>query len=508
MKQADAKLGTVLELVGVLLMSWWTVVAGACLGLSGAIVALEHLPKTYRASTKILVTPPQIPQNLVQSTVTDTMGARLATIKEMLLSRDYMIRLIERTMQRPKDELQLDAMIRHIKGTVEVEITYYPVSQNVSARMLQLSYRDSDPKRAAHVVNSLAALYIEETNRFRTNRSEETAQVMHGLGERIRNDLDARKKGIADFRELHLNETPEQLDANVKLLAAKNSELEANRKAVEAANDKLEILQVQQRAAAGTSSAVGLVPNLDPVSEKLALLQRELDGLRSRYSDEHPEVLAKRREIATLQESRGTASQNGSVESGSNGRVPGPIDIAINAQEREISRLMGEQKRLRADVDTYSARIEATPRVQQKLSELTEGYDALLAQFNDYQRKFQSARGAQEVEESAKGEQFEVIEPAVPPIRPATPDPLLVKLIGLATGVCLFVAPVLLKVFVQPVVRSEEVTGSWTEVPVLVSIPRIATPDTISIDRRARIVNIAAAATSLVVLAVTMGVYR
>lgn len=504
MKQSDAKTGALLELAGVLLASWWTVVAGACFGLAGGMVALKYLPKTYRASTKILVTPPQIPQELVRSTVTDTMAARLATIQESMLSRPYMIKLIEQTYGLPKSDRELDAMIRHAKHAVSVTVTRYPVSQNVNASMFELSYDDSDPKRAAQVVNTLTTLYIEENIHLRTTRAEDTTNMIGTLGEGTRNELVAKEKLIAAYREQHLYETPEQLDANLSLLESRNRALEANQKALDAASDRLQLLQSQAKAALADSSGAAVAPGVDPMTQRIVLLQREYEGLRSRYSDEHPEVRAKKREIEDLQavlSARSTTDQPGS---GSTSASSGPFDLPIRTQENEIARLRDEQKRLRAEVATYAARIEATPRVQQKLAELTKGLDALTAQYNDYQRKVQSARGSQTVEEAEKGEQFNVIEKAVPPTVPVSPIPLIVYAAGIAAGLVLFVLPVLAKAFLLPVVRSEEVVGGWADVPVLVSIPRIPTPQTMSSERLSRMTNIVGAAVACIVLAITM----
>ncbi len=503
-RQSDGKAAVILELAGVLLASWWTVVAGACFGLAGGMVAVKYLPKTYRASTKILVTPPQIPQELVRSTVTDTMAARLATIQESMLSRPYMVKLIEQTYGLPKSERELDTMIRRTKGAVTVTVTRYPVSQNLSASMFELSFNDSDPKRAAEVVNTLTALYIEENIRFRTTRAEDTTKMIGTLGEDTRNELIAKEKLITAYKEQHLYETPEQLEANLALLESRNRDLESNRKAVEAASDQLQLLRSQAQASMTDSSITAVVPGADPTTQRLALLHREYDGLRSRYSDEHPEVRAKKRELDDLQASLGKTGATDQATSDSASTPPGPFDLPIRAQEKEIARLRDDQKRLRADAAVYTARVEATPRVQQHLAELTKGLDALTAQYNDYHRNVQSARGSQTVEEAEKGEQFNLIEKAVPPTIPASPIPLIVNGAGIAAGLVLFVLPVLAKAFLLPVVRSEEVIGSWADVPVLVSIPRIPTLATLSSERRARITNIVGAAVSCAVLAITM----
>jgi hypothetical protein len=84
------------------------------------------------------------------------------------------------------------------------------------------------------------------------------------------------------------------------------------------------------------------------------------------------------------------------------------------------------------------------------------------------------------------------------------PIPLIVEAAGIAAGLILFVLPVLAKAFLLPVVRSEEVIGGWADVPVLISIPRMPTPQTLSSERMGRITNIVGAAVACAVLAITM----
>src|SRR5262245_49109601 len=97
-------LALLLELADRLVRSWWTVIAGLCVGLAGGMRALDYLPQTYFASTKILVSPPTIPPDLVRSASGDDMAFRFAALKEEVLSRPYMLTLIEKTYGRQPSE--------------------------------------------------------------------------------------------------------------------------------------------------------------------------------------------------------------------------------------------------------------------------------------------------------------------------------------------------------------------------------------------------------------------
>src|SRR5262245_33415296 len=104
-----------LEVADRLMRSWWTVVAGLCLGLSGALVALHYLPKTYEATTKILVTPPKLPQEFVKTTVNDDTALRIAALREAVLSRPYLETLIKKAYGTPSSEPETQALLGSIR---------------------------------------------------------------------------------------------------------------------------------------------------------------------------------------------------------------------------------------------------------------------------------------------------------------------------------------------------------------------------------------------------------
>ena len=76
--KADANRILIFELGDALLRSWWTLVAGICVGAAVGLLAIHFLPKQYEAATTILVTPQQIPEEFVETTVTNSAEVKQA----------------------------------------------------------------------------------------------------------------------------------------------------------------------------------------------------------------------------------------------------------------------------------------------------------------------------------------------------------------------------------------------------------------------------------------------
>ena len=498
-------LATVLEITDRIFRSWWTLVAGVCLGLAGAIVALHFMPKTYEAATKILVAPPKISQDFVKSTVTDDFNVRIAAMKDAVLSRNYMAKLIDKVYGKTHTEEEIERLLKGFRARVNVKVDLYNASGQ-GAGMFSLLFRDSDPKRAAAVVNDLADLYIAENTRYRSGRAEETTHMIEQLASDVRKQLEVKERAMAGFKSKHLYDLPERSEANLGLLQSRQRDLEANQKSLQSATDRLQLLESQGQGSPSMTPSGSASGPRDNYDARLAEMRRELTSLRARYLDDHPEVKAKEREIkAFIASGPNVAPAGDQAQNDANPAVPTTqFERDIQSQKREIARYQGEQTRIRNDIALYTARLEAAPQVQLQLDEVSKGYDALQQQYRDYQTKAQSAKGAETIEDAQKGEQFEVIERAVPPVLPVAPNAMIILAVCVGMSLLIFTGPHLVLGLLRPTVQSEEGLRAFINVPVLVSIPRIKTE---AVSRQAmqdRFRNIGLAALSATILAVVV----
>ena len=115
----------------------------------------------------------------------------------------------------------------------------------------------------------------------------------------------------------------------------------------------------------------------DSRSVQLRRLQDELKNLKAKYSDSHPDVVKKRKELDAFlntPSAPGFQDENGSEPSD----LASPTLLAqISGLERELERLDADEIRIRKDIATYTRRIENTPRVAQALDSMNQGYEVI-----------------------------------------------------------------------------------------------------------------------------------
>jgi hypothetical protein len=143
--------------------------------------------------------------------------------------------------------------------------------------------------------------------------------------------------------------------------------------------------------------------------------------------------------------------------------------------EAELKILKGEDKRLRAGITTYQARVENVPRREQEFRELSRDYESTRALYESLLKRFEEAQLAESMEQRQKGEQFRVLDPAVPNPAPAAPNRVRWLVIALVGSLGLAVGAVVLAEQVDTSFHTVDDLRAFSAVPVLVSIPRIMT---------------------------------
>lgn len=495
----DGKRTLLFEMADALMRSWWTVVAGLCVGMAGAILALHYVPKMYEATTKIRVAPAAIPEELLKTTVTEDMSRVLMEVKEAILGREYMLALIDRTFGTPETESEIQGLIRRIQSSVEVRTAQ-------QAGLFALTYQDSDPDRAADVVNTLTRIYVEGNADFRRDSAESTRETFERLATEAQREFELVDAELREFRARHFLRTEGTLTTNAAMLSQRQQELSRIEGERASLLHDLQDLEAQfQRQRANPRATDPLASAIDPDAARLAQARRELDSLLARYSDAHPAVIAKQYEVAELERNYTPRPAAGSGEIDP---LRSPLEDRIASTRRRLGQLDAQRGQLQGELGRIESRIETTGSVQVELNALEERHRVLDERYKEYKTKSEAARGSEFLEKSGRGQRLDVIEWAVVPFKPVFPDPFQVKVLGVGLGLLLFVGPLLLGRYLNPVVSSESGLRAITDVPVLVSIPRIPTPANHGSERRLLAKNMSIAVACTLMLAAILVVWR
>jgi uncharacterized protein involved in exopolysaccharide biosynthesis len=221
---------------------------------------------------------------------------------------------------------------------------------------------------------------------------------------------------------------------------------------------------------------------------RLEVLRVELVHLTKRFSDEYPDVIKVRAEIAELETQ---LEETGASPGSENDSPNNPTYITMVSQLAGIRTEIGTAERrleeLEKAAEAMRGRIAASPEVEEAYNALINTRNSLQAKYDDLMRKLMEARVAHGLEKEQKGERFVLLESPRVPEKPFKPNRLAIILVGLMLGIGAGTALAVLREFNDDAVRNVDYLAAATQFPVLAGIPRIMTPEDINRRRRKRI---------------------
>lgn len=477
--------------------SWWTAIAGVCVGLAAATVALQYIPKVYEATTRIWIAEQEISESVVLSTVKDDMALKLAAFRDAVLADEYMIVLIERSFGAPKTDEELTDRMARVRHNVSIE----PInSKRLGVQAFALAYRDADPRRAASVVNLLAQLYVSQNSTLRKASAFKVADAIQTMADKVKSEFDVVDTRLTRFRQQHQFETEQHLATNLQLLESRKRDVDA----LTVRRDQIrrdqriaqeEIIQARNQAQLTTGVTTGTIM-IDPLSQKIALAKAQLESLRVRYTEGHPEVQHAHRELEDLlSQAADRADETPEHDVGQSNLSSNPIIASIQKRlqelDGEMAQMESEEAALAREIAEYERRIQITPEVQRQLTDLDEENAVVREKWRKLERQAEGAKGSIDLEENDMAQSMEILTEAGVPGSPIEPNPHVIYLVFVLGGVVLFVGPMLARHLLNPPITSEVGLRALTALPVLVSIPRIMTPTNRGLSRRNLVKNIA-----------------
>ncbi len=490
--------------VDALLRRKWWIVTPLTLCLVFGVLYAQIAPKTYEASTLILVEPQRIPTNYVQPTVTESVQSRLRTITQEVNSRTNLERIIKDFNLYPDSRIRerglkdvLRDRLRKLLGRPVLKEEDAPkvplmdlvedlrkkIGVNVRGQgnAFEITFQWDNAETAAAVANAIASQFIEQNLKVREEMAMGTTAFLDAETQRLRKELEAREQALEKFKKENMGMLPDQLKSNLDILGQLKQELADLEKRVDMEKQQALMLQSQSQAMAQSGPDMSSLMVQD---ESVAMgggeidqLQQKLKELLTHYTERHPDVVALKRKIAKLEREAAEAQQaSGTVKKKSTLDLGGfsGQDMFAMQMEQIKTRIADYEKQITAlkeQIALYKDRVEKTPEVELELTKLVRDYQTVQDRYVRLLAKKLDAQMAEELERRQKGEQFRVIDPAVAPDRPVKPDVRKVLAMALVAGLGLGCGLAYVRETLDPRFYSQEEVEAVTRCKVLVSIP-------------------------------------
>jgi uncharacterized protein involved in exopolysaccharide biosynthesis len=400
----------------------------------------------FTSSSLVLVERQTIPAGYVKPIVTASLIDRIVSLEQKVLSRSQLEAMVQR-LDLTKGGKSLDDVVDNVQHNVTFAEADPSASSssgspssssNISRKStdfvgFNVRFTASNPQVAQRICAEITSMVLAENAKMREQVAVSTTDFLSRQLTEAKNSLDQKDQELAAFKSRHLGQLPNDVETNARILNGLNAELDANTQSLNRAQqDKAygESLLAQQVAAWNSSQTS---QTEETIGQRLVALRTQLVTLEARYTDDYPDVIKAKSDIAALEakqkEMDGSKADDSKAQEGASNstkRKAEPAQILqlrerVHQDEATIARATGEEKRLQQLIDSYQSRLTLSPQVEEQYEQLTRDnevahrlYDTLLA--NKSESEIQT-----DLERSQQGEQLRLLDPAGLPDSPSFP---------------------------------------------------------------------------------------
>jgi polysaccharide chain length determinant protein (PEP-CTERM system associated) len=490
-------------LEAVLRRKWSIICPVVVLGLAAFLIT-RSLPNLYKSETTILVVPQRVPESYIRSTVTNRIEDRLRSIREQVLSRSMLERIILEFNLYPEQRKRapMEEVVARMRNEVDVDP---PVKDDT----FKISYVSGDPVVAQKVVARLASMFIDGNVHDRQVVAGETNDFIESQLENARQRLIEHEKKLEEYRRRYLGQLPSQLPSNLQVIQATQTQLQSLSESLNRDRDRRLVLEkalADLRADPITLSTT--TDATDRPADPVDTARTELTKLEQRLKPTHPDVIAAKRHLAQLEADRkagiaiGTGTPGARPADSLAARRLQETETELDKLDRQIASKEADTVRLRGTIADYQRRVEAVPTRESEMAELTRDYETLQKLYQSLLAKKEDSNIAANLEKQQVGEQFKVLDPARVPERPFSPKRLQLNLMAIGIGLALGIGLAALLEYRDTTLRNELQLQEAFRIPVLAVLPLMESVG----EKRRRVVRRAVTVTAGFLLAASAAV--
>jgi polysaccharide chain length determinant protein (PEP-CTERM system associated) len=441
------------------------------------------LPVKYKSQTLVLVEQQSVPTDYVKSIDTADISQRLSSMQQQILSRSRLEPIIRQygLFASDTNKASMDDLVVKLQKSIEVT-PVLPMAETRSTQLpgFNVAVTLDTARTAQEVCTAVTSMFIEENLKSRQQHSEETTQFLSQQLVDAKAALDEQDAKLAAFKSHYIGALPDEEQTNLNLLTGLTSQLDAATQALARAQQDKSFAESMLSQQVGSWQASQTGHNPATQEQQLIALQAQLASLQARYTDDYPDVIKAKADIAALQkkvaETDGQAGSQSPAKEPRNSIEPAQIQqlrAQVHNYDQVIAEKAKEQEAIKRQIGLYQSRIQSSPGIEQQYKEVTRGYQTALDSYNDLLKKRQESSMATQLEHDQQGEQFRVLDPANLPTTPSFPNRPLFAMGGFGGGLALGLGLAFLMELKDSSFKTERDVEVALQLPVLAMIPAI-----------------------------------
>ena len=437
-------------------------IAVSAIGLTMAYT----LPPIYKAEARLLVEAPQI----TASTVVTESNELLQIIRQNILTRNNLLDLSRRfDVHATTPDMGPDEVVADMRKRISFSL---PTSQGrrstTGASFIVISFSAPTAAMSAAVTNDLVTQFLQENVSLRTSATAETLDFFKQEVARLDDELTQQGGKILQFKLDHKDALPDGLDYRRARQATLQERLLQTERVLAGLNDRRDrMVALFER----TGNVGSLGQSLSPEEQRLRAMEAELASALVIYSEENPRIVNLKAQVGALKK-----SVSGQIVSDPSSEEDLSIfDMQLSDLDGQIDLLEVQKTGTTAELEVLVAAIEATPANAVRLGTLERDYDNIRVLYNNAATKLAAARTGDRVEAQSRGQRIVVVEQAVEPNEPNSPDRQKIALASVGAGLGLGIGFIVLLELLNNAIRRPAEISTRLGIKPFAVIPLIRT---------------------------------
>ncbi|CAH2031362.1 XrtA system polysaccharide chain length determinant [Trichlorobacter ammonificans] len=411
------------------------------------------LPERFEARSTVFIEKSVISELVRGIAITPSFEDKVRVLAYAIRSRALLLKVFDDLDMNvnKQNSAQLEKLVREVQARTDIKL-------KDREGLFIISYTDKDPRIARDFVNTLVRRYIEENI---TSKREESYGATKFLAEQI-----ADIKAKLEESEAKLNSYRRQnsglLGQSEAMTAAEINDGQQRLDEISVKRRQLE--QMQQQAL-----------RHDPLDAKLAQLQKKQQELSLTYTDQHPEIVEVRNEMAAIRE-----QQRSGAAPALRAAVTSPEADKIGIELNSLREAENNQRRF---IASRQYLLRSVPAARAGLEELERERNSQRNLYEQLVARYGQSEVSKQMEVQDKTTTFRVVDPAILPTKPVSPQRVKIILFGIVGGLLASFAFLVLLDHHDKSVRTVRSLKSLG-IRILAVVPSIPDPAAIAAIRR------------------------
>ena len=457
------------------------------------IIVSYLLPSVYEASSTVFIEKNVINRLIKGIAISPSMEDRLRVLSYSMTSRELLLKVLKALGIdiNTDDRKEVERVVREFQKNTTIDMK----TNRYNRREMDLfivSFRNRKPELAKDYVNTLVRMYVEENLSAKRKEAFGANRFLSGQIKFFKDKLDKIDAEIVNFRKdrgIFIAVDEGRIVEEIKGAREKLEELKIQRMELEA---KGGLLEMQLKAESPYTVAI-LGRRGNTLNDRLIMLQAKLNELLVNYTENYPEVLRVKAEIESLKEmirnrpEDSDTQENAETEMSTLNPMYQQLKEASANTKIELASLSAKEDYLKGIIESKKAYLRNIPAEKKKLADLEREKASNKKIYEELVYRLGQSEVSNQMELQNKAATFRIVDSAVLPIKPVSPNRMKIILLGIFAGLAGGFGFVMLLDYMDNSVKS---VGELKplDLPILAVIPTIQDPEEVSKRRKKDIV--------------------